>query len=578
MMNDISWGPIKETDVQQFCVEMMKRLDVQRRNDHFCDVILEVGCGDDQARLKAHRIVLCAASPFFYNALNSEMKEKKEGVIRLENTSKAVMEELLDYLYTGYVDVTQHNAFDLLEVADFLVIPCLTETSSNFIARTLSSSNCILAYYSAAKYQCRELQKEARDFICTHFTSVIEQEDFLNLSKEELEEWISSDEIRVRGEEDVFQAIVKWCEEKECRQREIFFELFRNVRLMYLSRNYVFKEILPHPLVKNDERCTSVVLDAMEDVSSGSEDCYFAQAPRNCLRIAEDCLVISSSKSTISYLPTEGKLFKLADQSSHNFSYTMCASYGKLYVNNAFQQSVERYDPVVNSWVSVTPLSGGSLPLRSVAVVNFQGFLYVIGGRIGDEQVNCVHRYNPDTNLWQEATPMNISRSSLSVAADKDTMYAIGGRTKDQLLDVAERFDPKTNSWCRVASILEKKRYSHAAILKGKVFLFGGCTSPRALNVTSRNIEMYDAITNIWTAVQSTSAPKRFLGATSFKGAIYVTGLWNQESSNVYCLRVYDVDKNEWKHCADIPLNSPRAVLAPLRISRGILNTCKVLI
>ena len=79
-MNDISWGPIKETDVQQFCVEMMKRLDVQRRNDHFCDVILEVGCGDDQARLKAHRIVLCAASPFFYNALNSEMKEKKEGV------------------------------------------------------------------------------------------------------------------------------------------------------------------------------------------------------------------------------------------------------------------------------------------------------------------------------------------------------------------------------------------------------------------------------------------------------------------------------------------------------------------
>ena len=140
MMNDISWGPIKETDVQQFCVEMMKRLDVQRRNDHFCDVILEVGCGDDQARLKAHRIVLCAASPFFYNALNSEMKEKKEGVIRLENTSKAVMEELLDYLYTGYVDVTQHNAFDLLEVADFLVIPCLKETSSNFIARTLSSS------------------------------------------------------------------------------------------------------------------------------------------------------------------------------------------------------------------------------------------------------------------------------------------------------------------------------------------------------------------------------------------------------------------------------------------------------
>ena len=72
--------PIVETDERNFCVEMMKRLDIQRRNDQFCDVILEVGSGDEQAHLKTHKIVLCAASPFFYNTLNSDMKEKKEGV------------------------------------------------------------------------------------------------------------------------------------------------------------------------------------------------------------------------------------------------------------------------------------------------------------------------------------------------------------------------------------------------------------------------------------------------------------------------------------------------------------------
>ena len=37
-----SWEPIKETDMQQFCVEMMKRLDIQRKNEQFCDVVLEV--------------------------------------------------------------------------------------------------------------------------------------------------------------------------------------------------------------------------------------------------------------------------------------------------------------------------------------------------------------------------------------------------------------------------------------------------------------------------------------------------------------------------------------------------------
>ena len=149
--------PITETDEHKFCVEMMKRLDIQRRNEQFCDVILEVGSGDDQARFKAHRIVLCAASPFFYNALNSDMKEKKEEVIRLEETSKAVMEEVLEYLYTGHVDINENNAFDLIAAADYFLISSLKALCSNAILKRMSLSNCIAVYYLAVKYRCKEL-------------------------------------------------------------------------------------------------------------------------------------------------------------------------------------------------------------------------------------------------------------------------------------------------------------------------------------------------------------------------------------------------------------------------------------
>ena len=93
LIEDSSWGPIKETDKQQFCVEMMKRLHIQRKNEQFCDVVLEVCDGEDQARFNAHRVVLCAASPFFYSALNNDMKESKEGLIRLEDTSKIAIEQ-----------------------------------------------------------------------------------------------------------------------------------------------------------------------------------------------------------------------------------------------------------------------------------------------------------------------------------------------------------------------------------------------------------------------------------------------------------------------------------------------------
>ena len=525
LIGDSSWEPIKETDKQQFCVEMMKRLDIQRKNEQFCDVVLEVSNDEDQARFNAHRIVLCAASPFFYSALNNDVKESKEGLIRLEDTSKVAIEELLDYLYTGHVDVSQHNAFDLLKIADFLVIPSLKEVLSKFIIQTLSSSNCLMAYYSAVNYRCFELQENAREFIYANFTRVVEHEDFLNLTISEVEEWISSDEIRVRGEEDVFQAIVKWAEQNGDGEREKFFELFRHVRLIYLSRNYVFNEIFPHPLVTNDKACTAFVLDTVKDVSSGSEECFFAQAPRNCLKTTENGLIASGEKKTLCYVPSENKWYQMAGKTkSKNMCCASALYHGKLYISNGpgVDYAIKRFDPAVNSWAPLTSYSG-QMSHFYAAVVYFQGSLYVIGGEKRGEEANCVHKYNADTNLWQEVAPMNVSRSLLCAVADKDTMYAIGGVVDNQMLDVVERFDSKMNSWCRVASMLEKKFLPCVAILNARVFLFGGFTSIIPLHVCSR-IEMYDPTSNMWTAIQCIPAPTRFLSVTSFKGSVYVIG------------------------------------------------------
>ena len=576
LIEDSSWEPIKETDKQRFCMEMMNRLDIQRKKGQFCDVVLEVCNGEDQARFNAHRVVLCAGSPFFYSALNNDMKESKEGLIRLEDMSKVAIEELLDYLYTGHVDVTQHNAFDLLKIADFLVIPSLKEVSSKFIIHSLSSSNCFMAYYLAVNYRCFELQEKARDFIYANFTRVVEHEDFLNLTINEVEEWISSDEIRVRGEEDVFQAIVKWAEQKGSGEREKFFELFRHVRLMYLSRNYVLNDILPHPLITNEKACTAFVLDTIKHVSCGSEECFFAQAPRNCLKTAEDCLVLSGVTKTLCYVAHEDKWYQMADKTKSRYLYSASAYHGKLYINHGtgVDYAIERFDPAVNSWAPLTSYSG-EMSHFFAAVVYFQGFLYVIGGKQNGEVANCVHKYSPDTNLWQEVAAMNVSRFSPSAVADEDTIYAIGGQKNDQILDVVERFDSKMNSWCRVASMLEKKLLPCVAILNARVFLFGGYTSTRPLQVSS-SIEMYDPTSNMWTAIQGISAPTRFFGVTSFKGSVYVIGRQTQESPGSLFLQIYDVEKNEWKRCSSVPVISTAIALVPLRIPRDILNTCKV--
>ena len=523
--------PIIETDERNFCVEMMKRLDVQRRNEQLCDVILEVGSGDDQAGLKAHRVVLCAASPFFYNALNSDMKEKKEGVIRLEETSKAVMEEVLEYLYTGHIDIDENSAnFDLIAAADYFVMPSLKALCGKSVLKTLALCNSVSIYYFALKYRCEELQKGAKDFILANFVAVAETEDFLNLSSKQVEEWILSDEIIVEGEEEVFEVVVKWMESNEC-QKQNFYELFRHIRCIYLPRVYLLNVALHDPFVKNNTDCSNCVQDAMKMVFGGEEECYFAQPPRNCLKTHENAIVACGKNC--------------------------CPA--------------ERYDPVVNTW---SPLQSFKQNVKWCTVVTFQGLLYVIGGveQKENKRLSTVQRYNPDTDLWQVVSSLSSPRSSACAVATESYLYAIGGKSDVGNVNIVERFDPIEKTWCLVAPTLEKRVTPCGAAVNEKLFVFGHVIGEN--NSHAKFCEMYDPVTDIWGSIANTVTPKVYASAVSFKGDIFVCGDFGGDNS----LRIYDIVTSEWKCCTKFPQNDEQFKISRLRIPREVLNSCEVLI
>ena len=99
---------------------------------------------------------------------------------------------------------------------------------------------CVKAYYLACKYQCERLMKETRGFILSNFVAVAKTEDFLNLSCEQVEGWISSDEVVVDVEEKVFEVVLRWAERDESRKQNDFRDLFRHLRCGYVSRDYTY--------------------------------------------------------------------------------------------------------------------------------------------------------------------------------------------------------------------------------------------------------------------------------------------------------------------------------------------------
>ena len=572
MSIDLASEPISETERQQYCVEMMQRLNIQRRNEDSCDLILEVGSGDDRARLKAHRNVLCAASPFFYNALNTEMKEKKEGVIRIEEASKGLMEDILEYLYTGNVYISERNAVDLLAMADYLIIPSLKVKSCEVITQSMSHTNCLLFYYAAMSYQCTELQERTRNFIFANFMSVTGTDDFLELSRKQVEEWISRDEIKVKSEEEVFQVIVKWMEEREIGEHEEFFQLLRHVRLMHVLRSYVLSNILPHPLVKGSETCTAFALDSTMTTSLKSS----SRPPRNCLKTCEDGLFTMWQEKSFCYLPSENKWHEMCNLLSKKNCYPCSSAVvcGKLYVSVEEHRIIERYDPFSNSWVSLMSNRGVDTYERP-ALANFQGSLFAVGGKTSDQVVNKVQKYNPDTDLWLEVAPMSVARAGVCVVADESSMYAIGGWSRIGVLNVVEKYDPQRNSWSKVASTREKKAYCCGVLVDSKVFLFGG-VKRKVPAIISTLIEIYDPVSDGWTSVQNTFLRSIPISAVSLKEEIFVLVRKKENERVIHQVNIYHGETNEWKLCAIAPTGVQLCSLAPLKIPRDILTTCKV--
>ena len=101
----------------------------------------------DGKEFTAHRNVLSAASPFFDRLLQSEMKENKEGLVRFKELSASSLEDVLEFVYTGNVEVNdEQNAKELIIAADYLLLECLKSFPERFLEQRVTISNCISTF------------------------------------------------------------------------------------------------------------------------------------------------------------------------------------------------------------------------------------------------------------------------------------------------------------------------------------------------------------------------------------------------------------------------------------------------
>ena len=558
--------PISEAEQSSFCVEMMKRLNMQRRQNYLCDITLVAKEGNE---FKAHRNVISAASPFFSKLLNSDMREKEEGVIRFEEISESILGVILKFIYTGSIEVNRKNAKNLIIAADYLLLESLKVIAGRFLEKQMSNYNCISTLHFAEKYGCQELVLRSTNFIQDNFTSVAMSDEFLNLDAEEVEKWISSENILVAAEEDVFRIIVNWVEQNKGERKDKFEQLFRHVRLVMLSRDSLLFDVVTNELVT-------------EHFS------FLSCASRR--RLQTEAIVVRGGKKTYCYLPEKDEWKRLAGGLSEDRDHTtqIIKFRDQLYsFPRRRNAETERYDPAFNSWTTLQlPLPNDTF---SLAVVNGQihamyrrlrqevdpgplGHYFDRRSRTVAELV--IKRYNVELCTWETLLSSQDShyQNDSCIVAFGNCLYILGGGNSNK----AGRFDTAESKWEKIASMPISELSPCGVATQEKIFV----TSARG-----QQCEVYQVSTNEWHTIPSlnfTRVSSRSL--VCLNETVYVLGVAEKNSSQPAEIVVnsYDPKLNKWIQKTSIPINKSSDEetysfqCSTLKLSKGLLTKPKI--
>ena len=242
-------------DIQNHYSTISKNLFKQTHEESFCDVYLQV---DDQI-FPAHRNVLAASSAYFYEMFTIKIKEKNDKVIPIHDITSDAFKILLDAIYTGKLRLSENNLADILKAASLTQVTMVLETAQDYMDNVVNETNSQLLYNLTNLYSFHDVHKRIVQFILLNFEAVSKRSDFLQMTNEDLIQFLKSDYLTMEQEKYVYEFLIKWMNHNVNERLEHFPLLFKFVRLQYIPIKYVVNNIQSNAFVCKFNECWDLV-------------------------------------------------------------------------------------------------------------------------------------------------------------------------------------------------------------------------------------------------------------------------------------------------------------------------------
>lgn len=181
-----------------------------------------------------HRLILIGASRYFEAMLGPNFREgsNNEDII-LPHIDGTTLQLVIDYCYTGRIDINNDNVNSIVCAASSMEFIELETLCCQFLGQNLCTENCIETFLLAEKFSFESLKRKSFLRIVNDFENV-PPDEFLRFDVKNLMDLLNYDKIEA-SEETVFERLRLWMETNTSDSNEKGVELVQCIRMECLS-------------------------------------------------------------------------------------------------------------------------------------------------------------------------------------------------------------------------------------------------------------------------------------------------------------------------------------------------------
>ena len=569
---------------QDFQKGTFERLQEWRRNMKFVDTLIVC----QSKIIGAHQIILASTIPFFEQKLLAETDARPRRQVNLDHLDPSSVMELIDFVYTGNLEITSENIESILTTAGFLGMQNVKNSCIQLVLSSmLNVNNCIGWKHLAVKMGDKDFSEKCDQFMRDNVAAVIRSPQVAAIPQ-----------LNINLQLDIIFGS-KEMEESKFIVHKLIPSTIQLLRELSENSEQSIAMLSESMLFLHSTDGVSVLLSSQHDWNQNSP-CTSPSKPNKAtparhLDMDEESPVmawqevgmIQTSPTTFTVLtslatsmallnittatdcpvsPTTGLTNNIVTSSSEFVASTNESRCGAgivtveedLYIIGGYNRSscldsVELYNKAENRWQYIHSMKTKRGRCNAIALNNA---VYAFGGSDGHRDLNSMEVYIPVSSEWKTLKATMIEgRSSFGAVIVNDKIYAIGGTHYSYPLSSAECYDVVKQKWTSISDMRISRNDLAVAALDGKIYAIGGEQSTSGCTST---VERYDVESHTWEPVASLKTPRRGACAVTFNGKIHVFG-GCAGATVLRSVEIYNPETNTWSPGS--PMTLPRCSL-----------------